>query len=78
MAGLFKHFQLQPLPSIEETGLGEILMKEVTAMERVLEEEQNGAEGQKRKYSHLTTEQTAKERQIVYIAECGLIVSECI
>ena len=57
MAGLFKHFQLQPLPSSEETGLGEILMKEVNAaMERVLEEEQNGAEDQKRKYSHFTTE----------------------
>lgn len=45
MAGLFGHFQLQPLPSSEETGLREILMKEVNAaMERVLEEEQNGAE----------------------------------
>lgn len=60
MAGLFKHFQLQPL--LKETGLGESLMKEVNAaMERVLEEEQIGAEGQ---YSHFTTEQTAKERQI--------------
>lgn len=74
MAGLFKHCQLQPLPSSEETGLGEILMKEVNAaMERVLEEEQIGAEGQ---YSHFTTEQTAKGGR--YTAECGLIVSECI
>jgi len=62
MAGLFKHFQLQPLPSNEETGLGEGLTKEVNAaMERVLEKEQNGAEDQKRKYS--LSQQSKQQRE---------------
>ena len=70
MAGLFKYFQRQSLPRSEETGLGEVLTKEAnTAVERVLEEDRNGAEGRKRKYTHFTPEQRAKIGK--YAAEYG-------
>ena len=70
MAGHFKYFQQQSLPRSEETGLGEVLTKEAnTAVERVSEEERNGAECRKRKYTHFTPEQRAKIGK--YAAEYG-------
>ena len=70
MAGLWKYFQRQSLPKSKETGLGEVVTKEANAaVERILEEERNGAKGRKRKYTHFTPEQRAKIAK--YAAECG-------
>ena len=72
MAGLYKYFQRQSLPTSQETGLGEVATKEANAsVENVLEERQNGSEkaGQKRKYTHFTPEQRAKIAK--YAAESG-------
>ena len=45
MAGLWKYFQRQSLPNSKETG-GEVITNEANAaVERVLEEERNGAKG---------------------------------
>ena len=71
MAGLLKYFQRsQPLPTSEETGLGEVATKEANAaVERILQEERNGTNGVKCKYTHFTPEHRAKIAK--YIAECG-------
>ena len=59
MAGLYKYFQRQSLPTSKETGLDEVVTTEANAsVERVLEERRKG--GQKRKYMHFTPEQRAK------------------
>ena len=59
------------LPNSKETGLVEVITTEANAavVQRVLEEEQNGAKGRKRKYTHFTSEQSAKITK--YAAECG-------
>ena len=71
MAGLLKYFRWsQPLSTSEETGLGEVATKEANAaVERILQEERNGANGVKRKYTHFTPEHRAKI--VNYAAECG-------
>ena len=75
MAGLYKYFQRQSLPTSKETGLNEVATKEANAsVEKVLEELQNGREkgestSKKRKYTHFTPEQRAKIAK--YAAESG-------
>ena len=60
MAGLWKYFQRQSLPKSKEKGQGEVVTKEGnTAVERILEEEQNGAKDWKLKYMHVTPKQSA-------------------
>ena len=57
MAGLWKYFQCQSLPNSKETGLEEVIINEANGpVERILEEERNGAKGRKRKYTHFIPE----------------------
>ena len=70
MAGLFKYFERQSLPTSKETGLEEVVTKEAnTAVEKALVEERKETNGRKRKYTHFTPEQRAKIAK--YSAECG-------
>ena len=71
MAGLYKYFQRQSLPTSSETGLGEVATAEANAsVQKVLEEQRGEAEkGRKRKYTHFTPEQRAKIAK--YAAESG-------
>ena len=56
-----KYYTWESLPTSKETGLGDVTTKEANAaVEIVLEQERNGAEGRKRKCTHFTSEQRAK------------------
>ena len=70
MATLLKFFKKQSLPSSNEVELPDAVRKEVnSAMQKVLEEERNEANGRKRKYTHFTPEDRAKIAK--YAAQCG-------
>ena len=75
LAGLHKYFQRVPMPSSEETGLGEAVTKEVNcAVPRVLREQNgdvtvNGGKAHKRKYTHFSPEDRAEIA--MYAAQCS-------
>lgn len=61
MATLLKFFKKQCLPTSSEADLQHTVTREVNdAVKSALEEERNGANGRKRKYTHFTPEARAK------------------
>ena len=70
MTGILKQFKRQSLPTSQATGVGKVVMnKGNAAVERILEEEQDGDSGQKCKYTHFLPKQTAKVAKET--TECG-------
>ena len=67
---LLKFFQKQSLPTSNEVELPDVVRREVNStVQKVLEEERNGASGRKQKYTHFTPEDRAKIAK--YTTQCG-------